>query len=202
MSNTKSNTMSNTMSNTKFTYEESDININPITNDCVINKIDGLIDRGIIIRTAESCTGGGIANIITNRDGSSRIIDCCLVTYSPEVKQKLLGVIPELTTDEKIVSKETAESMNWGLQEFCKDFERKCEVYVSITGWIGSNPVETGYHAYFTLCNGDRTLMSTFKVNVKIGYGKQGKKEYLIFKILCEIMNFVKAVKAFSKEKK
>lgn len=159
--------------------------------------IKELISRGITIRTAESCTGGGIVNEITNIDGSSGIIDYSIVAYSPEVKQKVLGVHPNLTTDEMIVSMQTSRAMNWGLQKFCKTIglERKCEVYVSITGWIGSNPVETGYHAIFTLCNHDQTLMSTFNVKVDLGSDKEAKKRCLIKRILLEILDFVEDAK-------
>lgn len=164
--------------------------------DQVALMIKELIEKGVTIRTAESCTGGGIVNEITNIDGSSGIIDYSMIAYSPEVKVKVLGVSPALVTDEMIVSRQTSRAMNWGLQKFCKTMglERKCEVYVSITGWIGSYPEETGYHAIFTLCNHDQTLMSTFNVKVVLGRDKEAKKRCLIKRILLEILDFVKEV--------
>jgi len=166
-------------------------------SDRIADMVKKLIDQGITIRTAESCTGGGISNAITDTDGSSGIIDFCITAYSPEVKQKFLGIEPELTTDEKIVSMETSTAMNWGLQDICNalELERKCKVYISITGWIGSNPMETGYHAIFTLCNHENTLMSTFNVITNIGSSKRVKKELLIKRILLEVFDFVEAVK-------
>jgi len=154
--------------------------------------IEELIAKGITIRTAESCTGGGITNAITDIDGSSKIIDFSTVVYSPEVKQKVLGVHPNLTTDEMIVSKQTSRAMNWGLQKLCKTMklERKCEVYVSITGWIGSNPMKNGYYAIFTLCNHEKTVMSTFNVNVDLGTDKESKKRMLIKRIVLEVLDF------------
>src|SRR5690606_7449912 len=44
--------------------------------------------------TAESCTGGWIAKVLTDIEGSSAWFDCGLATYSYEAKQALLGVSP------------------------------------------------------------------------------------------------------------
>lgn len=189
-------------------YSESNVIDHPrwVDPDISYNKdrisliVKELIEKGITIRTAESCTGGGIRNAITDIDGSSRIIDFCMTAYSPEVKQKFLEVVPSLTTDDMIVSMQTSRAMNWGLHKLCRGLDRKCEVYVSITGWIGSNPVETGYHAIFTLCNPEQTLMSTFNVIVDIGSCKETKKLFLVKRILLEIFDFIEAEKSLSQD--
>ena len=107
-----------------------------------------LIKRRVHVRTAESCTGGGIANAITNVDGSSKIIDFCMAAYSPEVKQKVLGCHPSITTTETIVSSATSRAMARGLSNHClkhlclKNAPGEKYVYVGITGWIGWAPTE------------------------------------------------------------
>lgn len=178
-------------------WVDPDISYN---KDRISFMVKELIEKGITIRTAESCTGGGISNAITDIDGSSRIIDFCMTAYSPEVKQKFLEVVPSLTTDDMIGSKQTSRAMNWGLHKLCMGLERKCEVYVSITGWIGSNPMETGYHAIFTLCNPEKTLMSTFNVIVDIGSCKETKKLLLVKRILLEIFDFMEAAKSLPQD--
>jgi nicotinamide-nucleotide amidase len=51
-----------------------------------------LTQKGLVLATAESCTGGGIAEAITEIAGSSAWFDCAFVTYSYESKVALLGV--------------------------------------------------------------------------------------------------------------
>ena len=74
-----------------------------------------LIEAGTKVRTAESCTGGGLMNRLTDVAGSSRIMDLSVLAYSPQVKQRLLRVPASRTTDATIVSQETAECMRKGL---------------------------------------------------------------------------------------
>jgi nicotinamide-nucleotide amidase len=51
-----------------------------------------LLDRGIKVAVAESCTGGYLAKLLTDVPGSSRWFDSGYVTYSNESKQRQLGV--------------------------------------------------------------------------------------------------------------
>ncbi|WP_297796595.1 nicotinamide-nucleotide amidase [uncultured Marinobacter sp.] len=51
-----------------------------------------LIRRERTIATAESCTGGWVAKVLTDRAGSSAYVEAGLVTYSNDAKRKLLGV--------------------------------------------------------------------------------------------------------------
>ncbi|HET8801256.1 MAG TPA: nicotinamide-nucleotide amidase [Marinobacter sp.] len=55
---------------------------------------DRLLARRHTIATAESCTGGWVAKVLTDRAGSSAYMVGGLVTYSNEAKQQLLGVTP------------------------------------------------------------------------------------------------------------
>ena len=67
----------------------------PLTSsipDLVEQLAASLIARKLILSTAESCTGGGIAHALTALAGSSAWFDTGFVTYSNEAKQKLLQV--------------------------------------------------------------------------------------------------------------
>ena len=64
-----------------------------------------------MVCTAESCTGGWIAKMITDIPGCSDWFDCGLAAYSYEAKQALLGVRPETLTQYGAVSRETALEM-------------------------------------------------------------------------------------------
>jgi len=61
--------------------------------------------------TAESCTGGWIAKVMTEVDGSSGWFECGLVAYSYEAKQGLLGVNPQTLEVHGAVSRETVMEM-------------------------------------------------------------------------------------------
>lgn len=70
--------------------------------------------RGLTITTAESCTGGLIAGLLTEIAGSSAVVDRGYVTYSNQAKMDLLGV-PALTLETfGAVSRETALAMAHG----------------------------------------------------------------------------------------
>lgn len=77
-----------------------------------------LLDRaraaGIMIATAESCTGGLIAGAITDVPGSSAIFDRGFVTYTNTAKQEMLGVRSETLQAEGAVSEAVAREMAEG----------------------------------------------------------------------------------------
>ncbi|MBJ6978256.1 MULTISPECIES: CinA family protein [unclassified Luteimonas] len=61
--------------------------------------------------TAESCTGGWIAKVVTDIAGSSAWFDCGMAVYSYEAKQALLGVRPQTLEEHGAVSRETVIEM-------------------------------------------------------------------------------------------
>lgn len=74
-----------------------------------------LIERNMTIASAESCTGGMFAKMITDISGSSAILNESYVTYANEAKTKILGVKPETLKKYGAVSEETAYEMAEGL---------------------------------------------------------------------------------------
>ena len=70
--------------------------------------------RGLRLTTAESCTGGLIASLMTEIAGSSDIVGRGFVTYSNEAKQEMLGVQAETLAAHGAVSGETAREMAAG----------------------------------------------------------------------------------------
>ena len=93
---------------------------------------DTLLEEGLVLVTAESCTGGWVAKACTDLAGSSRWFDCGLVTYSNSAKQRLLGVPWETLTTAGAVSRETAEAMADGARDGVAN-----RVSVAITGIAG-----------------------------------------------------------------
>lgn len=70
-----------------------------------------LLARGWQLTTAESCTGGGIATVLTDIAGSSQWFDRGFVTYSNEAKQQMLGVSDETLSESGAVSEATVSEM-------------------------------------------------------------------------------------------
>ena len=65
----------------------------------------------LMLATAESCTGGWIAKMITDIPGCSAWFDCGMAAYSYEAKQAMLGVSPHTLEDHGAVSRETVIEM-------------------------------------------------------------------------------------------
>ena len=81
----------------------------------VENIVEVLRMAGKKIATAESCTGGLLASMIVDIPGSSEVFDMGVVSYSNEVKHRLLGVPEEILEQYGAVSSQTAEAMAKGV---------------------------------------------------------------------------------------
>ncbi|SFR59584.1 CinA family protein [Thiomicrospira sp. ALE5] len=77
----------------------------------VISLANKMLDQQACLATAESCTGGMIAQVVTDLPGSSKWFDRGWVTYSNEAKQDLLGVSSEVFVAEGAVSQACVEQM-------------------------------------------------------------------------------------------
>jgi nicotinamide-nucleotide amidase len=76
-----------------------------------------LKEKGGLLVTAESCTGGWVAQVATSLAGSSEWFECGFVTYSNAAKEELLGVRRETLERHGAVSEETAREMALGALE-------------------------------------------------------------------------------------
>jgi len=75
---------------------------------------DDLRDAQLTLATAESCTGGWAAQVITHTAGSSEWFDRGFITYSNDAKVEMLGVAPDTVAKFGAVSEETAAEMAAG----------------------------------------------------------------------------------------
>ena len=73
-----------------------------------------LRERGLTLATAESCTGGNIASLVTARAGASDVFAGGVVSYSNGVKENLLGVDSTVLATEGAVSEAVAHAMATG----------------------------------------------------------------------------------------
>ena len=90
--------------------------------------VEKLTSKHLTISTMESCTGGGLANAITNIPGASLVLKYSAVTYANEFKIKM-GVSKELIDKYSVYSKEVSRSMAKAIKEFTGS-----DIGVGITG--------------------------------------------------------------------
>jgi len=102
--------------------------------DCMLipRIAERLLARKQWLATAESCTGGMIAQLLTSIAGSSEWFERGLVTYSNRAKVELLGVPQAVIDRHGAVSRECAEAMALGLLE-----NAPVQWAISVTGIAG-----------------------------------------------------------------
>lgn len=88
--------------------------------------------RGWRLATAESCTGGLVAGVLTAVPGSSDVVDRGFVTYSNEAKTELIGVTPDTLARHGAVSEAVAREMAAGALA-----RSRADIVVSVTGIAG-----------------------------------------------------------------
>ncbi|WP_349372037.1 nicotinamide-nucleotide amidohydrolase family protein [Salinarimonas sp.] len=94
--------------------------------------LDAYKTAGLTIATAESCTGGLIAGLLTDIPGSSSVVERGFVTYSNEAKSECLGVSADTLLAHGAVSEATARAMAEGALA-----ASRADVAVSVTGIAG-----------------------------------------------------------------
>ena len=107
------------------------------------------IKKKLSISIAESCTGGMIGSKLISIAGASKVIDCCLITYSNLSKELYLSIPKNEILKHGAVSQQVAELMILGLKNSIKS-----DFYISTTGIAGPDggskekPVGTVYHSF------------------------------------------------------
>ncbi len=94
--------------------------------------VKALIEKGMTVASAESCTGGYVAKRITNVSGASSVLDGSIVTYANRIKEEFVGVSRETLEVHGAVSKETAIEMARGVRKLFG-----ADVGISTTGIAG-----------------------------------------------------------------
>ena len=105
---------------------------------------DLLKSKGMTFASAESCTGGNIAHVITLIPGSSEVFKGTAVTYATPMKTKVLGVPAETIEKQGVVSQEVVESMATGVRDLMEaDFGVATTGVAGPSGGSEENPVGT-----------------------------------------------------------
>ena len=118
--------------------------------------VELLTEKQLKIASAESCTGGLFAKLITDIPGSSAVLDESYVTSANEAKTKILGVKKETLNKHGAVSFETVKEMANGLYDVSK--ADVCVVFSGIAGPGGGTAEKPVGTVFSAICFKGKTI--------------------------------------------
>lgn len=139
-----------------------------------------LIEKGLTVSTAESCTGGLLSSKLTDISGSTAYTKLNLVTYTIQAKRKMLGV----SIDENdVVSEDCSYQMAKGLQELTG-----ADICVSTTGNAGptGDPVGLMYSTIYS-----REKSKSYKIVLDSSIPRIKMKEKFVEEVLKNLVEFL-----------
>ena len=151
--------------------------------------IEKLTKLNKTISTMESCTGGGIANAITNIEGASEVFKFSAVTYSNEYKIKM-GVEKNIIDEYSVYSMETANEMSKNISKFTNS-----NYGVGITGKLNRvdrfNPYGLDNVVYISIYDKDNNKYYNSIVEAKLSTRKNNKELVIneVITLLDNILN-------------
>ena len=145
-----------------------------------------LIEKGLTMSTAESCTGGMIAAAMTDISGISAVFERGIVTYSNGAKMDELGVSSETLEQFGAVSPQTAEEMVRGLKT--KTGSRVCVSVTGIAGPGGGTPEKPVGLIYVGVMLDDR--MEVFEIRTN-NNKRQWNRNYTMLYALDKVNRFI-----------
>lgn len=146
-----------------------------------------LLEKGLKISTAESCTGGLLSSALTDISGSSAFITLNLITYANEAKIQQLKVSPVTLENKGAVSEECAFEMAKGLYQLTKS-----DICVSTTGIAGptgcsiDKPVGLMFSTIYT-----PQKSKTYKIQLPSSHSRTELKKEFVHKVLENTYNFI-----------
>ena len=145
----------------------------------IVNKLKELNKT---ISTMESCTGGGVANQITNIEGASEVLRFSAVTYSNEYKIKM-GVSSAIIDKYSVYSIETAMEMSKNISEFANS-----DYGVGITGKLNRVDINNLYGSDNTVFISiyDKQLDKFYNYDLEVNKGSRKENKELVINLIIE----------------
>ncbi len=141
--------------------------------------------RGLLLATAESCTGGGVAQAVTEIAGSSDWFDCGFIAYSNASKTELLEVPAALIAQHGAVSEEIAAAMAEGALA-----NSNAHLTLSTTGIAGPGGAVPG-KPVGTVCFGWSNGDTTQTERLVFGGDRQSVREQTVRHALQGLLRFL-----------
>jgi nicotinamide-nucleotide amidase len=140
-----------------------------------------ICDRGLKIATAESCTGGMFAALMTDIEGCGHGFDRGFVTYSKDAKRQLLGIEPDVLDRNDAVSEPVARAMAEGALH-----RSNADIAIGVTGFAGPGaPGQEEGLVHFALARRDRP--TTHRVE-HFGAAGRGPIRVKSLKVMLELL--------------
>lgn len=148
-----------------------------------------LIEDKKTISTMESCTGGGVANAITNIEGASSVLKFSAVTYSNEFKIKM-GVSKEIIDKYSVYSIETAHEMALNISKYTSS-----DYGIGITGKLNRADENNNYgkdnEVFISIY--DKENNKYFDSDIKVTENNRDlNKEIVLEEIISSLSNILK----------
>lgn len=143
-----------------------------------------LVDNKKTIATMESCTGGAVANAITNVPGASEILLFSCVTYSNEFKKKM-GVSSEVIDKYSVYSSECADEMSLNISKFAhSDFG------IGVTGKLNRSDINNPYGddniVYISIY--DKENDKYYRLNVEVLKNTREENKEFVLSMIYDLM--------------
>lgn len=139
--------------------------------------VEKLKNNDYTISFMESCTGGHLANEITDISGASNVLKVSLVTYSTEYKEQF-GVDKNIINKYTVYSSETAKEMSRNVSNIAKS-----NIGVGVTGELG-NTDKNENKVYYSIYNSDTNKYITKEIVIE-----QNKRNKMKDKVAEEVFN-------------
>lgn len=147
--------------------------------------VNRLIEEELTISTMESCTGGGIANEITNISGASAVLKESFVTYCNEAKIKH-GVPSIIIEQFTVYSPEVAIAMAKAVKE-----QTDSDIGIGVTGQLGridpANPVDKLNTVWYSIIDEENNIIIK-EIHVP-DLERKEQKSYIINEISNSLIN-------------
>lgn len=151
--------------------------------------VEKLIENNKTISTMESCTGGGVANAITNIEGASSVLKYSAVTYSNEFKMKM-GVSQDVIDKYSVYSMKTADEMSFNISKFTDS-----DYGVGITGKLNrvdsNNPFGEDNVVFISIYDKEEQKFYNDKIEA-VESSRKENKELVIDMIVTTLLRIIK----------
>ena len=139
--------------------------------------IELLTERQKTIATMESCTGGGVSNMITSIEGASEVLKFSAVTYSNEFKIKM-GVSSKIIDTYSVYSIETAHEMAYHISDFSNS-----DYGIGITGKLNrvdkNNPFGEDNVVFVSIYDKEKDAYTDFTLEMTKSSRRENKDEVI-----------------------
>lgn len=159
-----------------------------MTNDILdlATRVGRMLEsKGLLLATAESCTGGGVSQAVTEIPGSTAWFECGFVTYSNASKTEMLDVPAALIAQVGSVSEEVAGAMAEGAVA-----NSNAHVAVSTTGIAGPSGAVPG-KPVGTVCFGWSRGDSTYTERLVFAGDRHAVREQTVAHALAGLLRFL-----------